>query len=254
MPVYESERHALLRSVGDSWVEGLLLDTADTLAINGGDLDVTLITPAGAPRVSDDVVLLARGGISAVADSSDGVVKVGTAGGGVEDTGLVHLEDELVGLNGDGSWLEGDGGLEGRDGVGLDVGVARDLDLLEGLVRGAGAGGAGARGVWVVRVQFIGVGLQVVEGRVLPTAIAAEGGLVAGDDLLLGEGDELTGLEEVSTLNGGDSREGPAGSASGLVLDGVDGTLGSPVDTVRSGLRKVLDSLIGKLLRVTLVA
>ena len=206
-------------SVGNGWVEGLLLDTADTSTVDGGDLDVTLITPGGAPRVSDDIVVLASLGISAITNGSDGVVEVGTALGGVEDTGLVHLEDELVGLNGDGSWLLGNGGLELVDGVGLDVGVARDLDLLEGLVGLAGAGGTGARGVWVVSHQFIGVGLQVVEGRVLPTTVAAERGLVARDNLLLGELDELAGLEEVSTLDGADSGEGPAGTASSLVLN-----------------------------------
>jgi len=231
-------------SVGNRWVEGLLLDTADTLAIDGGDLDVALVTPGGAPRVSDDVVVLAGGGISAIADGGDGVVEVGTAGGGVEDTRLVHLENELVSLDGDGGWGLGDGGLELLDGVGLDVGVARDLDLLEGLVGLAGAGGASARGVWVVRHQFIWVGLEVVEGRVLPATVATERGLVAGDNLLLGELDELAGLEEVSTLDGADGGEGPAGTASGLVLDWVDGTLGSPVNGVLVGWLE-LDSVVG---------
>lgn len=222
-------------SVGNGWVEGLLLDTADTSTVDGGDLDVTLITPGGAPRVSDDIVVLASLGISAITNGSDGVVEVGTALGGVEDTGLVHLEDELVGLNGDGSWLLGNGGLELVDGVGLDVGVARDLDLLEGLVGLAGAGGTSTRGVWVVSHQFIWVSLQVVEGRVLPTTVAAERGLVARDNLLLGELEELAGLEEVSTLDGADSGEGPAGTASSLVLNGVDGTLGSPVNLSLGG-------------------
>jgi len=66
----------------------------------------------------------------------------------------------------------------------------------------------------------------------LPATVATVGGLVARDNLLLGEGEELATLEEVSTLDSAGGGEGPAGTASGLVLDGVDGTLGSPVDGV----------------------
>ena len=231
-------------SVLGSGVEGLLLDTADTLAVNGGDLDVTLITPGGAPRVPDDVVVLAGGSVSAVADSGDGVVEVGTAGGGVHDAGLVHLEDELVGLNGDGSGGGGNGSLELGNGVGLNVGVRADEDLLLGGIGLAGAGDTGSRGVGVVTLELLGGLLEVLEGGVLPTTVATEGGLVAGDNLLLGEGEELAGLQEVSTLNGAGGRESPAGAASGLILDGVDGTLGSPVDLSLSGLGE-LDNVLG---------
>ena len=231
-------------SVLGNGVEGLLLDTADTLAIDGGDLDVTLITPAGAPRVTDDVVVLAGGGIGAIADSGDGVVEVGAAGGGVHDTGLVHLEDELVGLDGDGGGGSGNGGLELGNGVSLDVVVGRDEDLLLGGVGLAGAGDTGSRGVGVVSLELLGGLLEVLEGGVLPTTVATVGGLVAGDNLLLGEGKELAGLQEVSTLDGAGGRESPAGAASGLILDGVDGTLGSPVDLSLSGLGE-LDNVLG---------
>jgi len=36
-------------SVLGSWVEGLHLDTADTGTVDGGDLDVTGVTPGSTP-------------------------------------------------------------------------------------------------------------------------------------------------------------------------------------------------------------
>jgi len=217
-------------SVGSLGVEGVHLDTADTLAVDGGDLDVALLTPRGAPGVSDDVVLLAT--LGTVANSSDGVVKRGTAGGAVEDTTGVHLEDVLVGLDGDGDGGLVNGSLELGDGVSGNVGVAGNLDLLEGLVGLAGTSLAGAGGVGVVRLELLSVGLEVVEGVALPATVATVGGLVARDNLLLREGEEGASLEEVSTLDGAGGGESPAGTASSLVLDGVNGTLGSPVDGV----------------------
>ena len=38
------------------WVPGGHLDTADTFSVNGGDLDVSLVTPSSSPGVSDDPV------------------------------------------------------------------------------------------------------------------------------------------------------------------------------------------------------
>jgi len=91
----------------------------------------------------------------------------------------------------------------------------------------------GARDVGVVGLQVEGVLLQVVEGAVLHATIAAEVAVSeagAVDELLLGEFLERAGGEEVSTLFGEGGRESPAGTALSLVLDGVDGALGDPVD------------------------
>ena len=66
------------------------LDTADTGTVSGdGEPDVASLSPAGAPGVLDDPVLLAGLGVSAVADGEYGVVESGTALGIVINTGLV---------------------------------------------------------------------------------------------------------------------------------------------------------------------
>ena len=69
------------------------------------------------------------GSLSSVSDSGDGVVELGSAGGGVEDSTGVHLEDGGIGLNGDGGWSLGNGGLELWDGFGGNVGVGSNSDL-----------------------------------------------------------------------------------------------------------------------------
>merc|ERR1719453_1211371 len=64
--------------------------------------------------------------------------------------------------------------------------------------------------------------------------------------MLLREGVKLSGLDEVSTLNGTSGGESPEGSALSLVLDWGDGTLGSPVDGVGEvgGVEEDLGSLV----------
>jgi len=113
------------RSVGGG-SEGLHLDTADTLTIDGSDLDVTLVTPGGAPRVSDNVVVLTT--LGSVTNGSDGVVELGTASSGVENTRVVHLEDALVSLDGDGNNTSVDGSLELGNGVSWNPGSSSNLD------------------------------------------------------------------------------------------------------------------------------
>jgi len=54
------------------------LDTADTSSVDGSDSDVSLLTPASSPGVSDDVV--GGGAFNTITDGGDGVVKVGSAG------------------------------------------------------------------------------------------------------------------------------------------------------------------------------
>ena len=187
------------------WPERGLLDTADTDTVDGSDLDVSLISPRSTPGVSDEVVLLSV--LGSVSDSGDGVIEGGSAGGGVEDTTVVELEDGSVSLNGDGGWSLGNGSLELGDGSGLDVSVGLDLDLALG---GRVLAGSVSSGVWVVGLELLSVRLGVLEGVSLPSTGASIGGSVAVDELLLGEGEESSGLDEVVSLNGGGGREGPA--------------------------------------------
>ena len=206
---------------GGGGVDGDLLDTADTNAISEADSDIARLTPAGAPGVSDDVV------VSAVANSGDGVVKSGTAGGSSDDTTGVVAEDVGGSINGHRHGAGVDGGLEGGKALGGDLGVRGGGDLaiggvvLAGLVSG------------VVRVAALVlelVGGTVLEDVLLPATIAATAGRDAIDGLLLSEVEELARLDLVAALNGGGGGESPAGTARALVTDGTDGTLGSPVD------------------------
>ena len=79
------------------------------------DSDVTSVTPAGAPGVSDDPVVLAT--FVTVADHSDGVVNLGWAGSGVEDTASVHLELGVAGSEGNGDNTSVEGSLVLGDGA-----------------------------------------------------------------------------------------------------------------------------------------
>ena len=95
------------------------MDTADTGgSFNGGDHDVTLISPVWSPGVSDDVVRLSV--LVSISDSGDGVIELGSASGGVQDTTGVTLESHLVGFDGDGDWSLGDSSKELSSRVGLD--------------------------------------------------------------------------------------------------------------------------------------
>ena len=182
-----------------------MLDTADTLSVNGGDLDVALISPGGTPGVSNEVVLLA--GLGSVTNSGDGVVELGSAELGVHNTGLVLLEDRSVGLNGDGNWLLGNGGLELVNGSSWDGLVGLDINL-SGVL--GGLAGSGSSGVGVVALEVLGVLLGVDESVGLPSTVASVGLGVAVNELLLGEGEELAGGDEVGTLDGSGGGESPA--------------------------------------------
>ena len=191
-------------SVG-GWVERLHLDTADTGSLDGSDLDVSSLTPGSTPGVSDEVVVLAR--LGSVSNSGHGVIEVCSAGSGVENTGGISLEDEGIGLNGDGGWSGSDGSLKLGNGVGLNVLVGLNGNL-------SGEGGVLAcsihGGVGVVLLEVFGLLLSILEGGILPSSIASIGGGVAVNELLLREGEEVSGGDEVSSLDGSSGGESPA--------------------------------------------
>jgi hypothetical protein len=210
-------------SVG-GWPERLLLDTTDTGTFNGGDVDVSWQSPCGTPWVSDDVVVYSS--LGSVSDSGDGVIEGGSASGSVKDSTGVSLESRSVGLNGDGCWSLSNSSLQLGDRVGWDVLVGDDV-VGGGLLVSTGSVSGG---VSVLRLVLSIVGLEVGESVSLPSTIASVGGWVAVNNFLLSEALELAGGNEMMSLEGGDGGESPAWTALSLVLDGVDGSLGSPVD------------------------
>jgi hypothetical protein len=159
------------------------LDTADTKSLNSGDLDVTGLSPDGSPGVSNEVVLLAR--LDSVTNGGDGVVEGGSASLGVQDTGFVLLEDGSVGLNGDGDWSLGNGGLQLGNGSSWDGGIGLDINFTG--VLGSSAGLVSSL-VGVVVLEVLSLLLGVFEGVRLPSTVASIGGGVAINELLLGEG------------------------------------------------------------------
>lgn len=181
------------------------MDTADTKTIDGGDLDVSLVSPGSTPGVSNEVVLLSV--LGSVTNSGDGVVELGSAELGVHNTGLVLLEDGSVGLNGHGHWLLGNGGLELVNRLGWDGLVGLDINLsgvLGSLAR------SGSSGVGVVALEVLSVLFGVDESVGLPSTVASVGLGVAINELLLGEGEESSGGEEVGTFDGSGGGESPA--------------------------------------------
>mmetsp|Transcript_228 Transcript_228/g.341 ORF Transcript_228/g.341 Transcript_228/m.341 type:complete len:336 (+) Transcript_228:102-1109(+) len=214
-------------------VGGAHLDTADAVTFDDSELDVALVTPGGVPGVLDEPVVLAV--LGAVADGEDGVIELGAALGGVEDTGPVGLEDHLVGLDEDGKGLLGESGLHLGGVAGGNGTVRGDRDGGGGgsVVLASAASLGGAREVGVGGLELGLVGLEVAEGpeRVATVAALVEG-VGAVNELLLREGEELTGGLEVGTLERASGGERPAGAALALVLHGGDGTGIDPVDTV----------------------
>ena len=164
--------------------------------------------------------------LGSVSDSNDGVTSGGTALTGVDDSLSITVEWSLGGDR-DGSWSLSNGSLEGRDGVWLDSVGADRFDLTVGFAVFAGSS---LGGVLVVALVFLVVTVQVFETSMGGTTVTSVGLGVAINKLLLGEVQELSTLDFMTTFHRGSGRESPAGSAMTLVLYMVHGTLLSPVD------------------------
>ena len=178
------------RSLG--WVGWLHGDTA----LGWSDLDVSSISPGGTPGVLDEEVLLSA--LSSVSDGEDTVVESGAASAG-DDTGVVSLEDVLVGLDSDGNWSLGEGSLElSTRGVSGDILVG--LDLTNTLRLGVLAGSLSGM-VWVVSLEHEWVGLNVLESVVHKSTVASVVLLGAVNKLLLREGLECSSGKEHGSLD-----------------------------------------------------
>ena len=191
------------------WVEGLHLDTADTLSVDSSDLDVSIVSPSWSPGVSNDVVILSTFGT--VSNGSDGVVEASSASWSVEDTAVVKLEDGFVGFDGDGDNSLVKGGLKLRDTVGWNVGVSSDADVTLSSKSGVAVSSlSGSGSVWIFALKSLWVSLEVLEGLVLPSTLTSVAFSLARDELLLGEGEESSSLDLVGSLDGGGGTESPA--------------------------------------------
>ena len=111
------------------------------------------------------------------------MIEAGSAGGGVQDTTGISLEDRSIGLNGDGDDSLGNSSLELGNRVGWNAGVRSNVGSGLLLVRARSTSGS----VWVLSLSLDVVGLKIVEGMVLPSSLASVRSFVAVDNLLLGE-------------------------------------------------------------------
>lgn len=200
---------------------GLFL--ANSAGVSGLKGDISLLSPAGSPRVLDDPVLLVI-----ISSSKDGVVKVGLAVG--ENTGLV--ERPVGGINSDRGWLGVDVGdeLVASAGSVLSGGLVRSSLDFASLVDSL---------VWVGSLGSKTLLDDVSEGVDWVSSVASQ---VSVDDsgtvnqLLFGKVGESFVLKEPVSFNVSGGREGPARSALSLVLDWSDSSLGSPVEGLDVGL------------------
>ena len=195
------------RSIGlkSRWLN---LDTADARTVYDGDLDVAIVTPVFAPRVFDKPVLLAV--VVAPTDGEHGVVLVGSAIFVVHDTIRVVLEATLFGINSDSDRPPYEGGLQLVNAVLLDVIPLGDVDVSLMVV-------SFARVITTV-IRFVRV--VILSGGIgeLPEVIslfdtaspAAAACAVAGDLLLLGEGNEVPPHDPIPALECASSCERPA--------------------------------------------
>ena len=122
----------------------------------------------------------------------------------------VLLEDRLVGLDGNGDWGDVEGSLKLVWGAWSNILVALDGTGSLGSIIFAGSSSGG---VWVSGLGLNSVLLDVSEGVVHKTTIAAHVSVDASsavNELLLGVGVESTSGKELSTLDGTSGGESPA--------------------------------------------
>lgn len=126
------------------------------------------------------------------------MVEAGTTLGSVEDTSVVVHEVSVLSVDGNAGWASLDGSLELVDALWWNGVVRLDEDLSLG---GVVFARAGLRNVWVVRLKLLAVGLQIVEGVDLKTSIATRRFWITINKLGLGELQELSSSNEMSSLN-----------------------------------------------------
>jgi len=193
-----------------------------------GHPDVSANSPVSSPGVLDKPVI--RRGDSP-SNSQDTVVQLrGRAGRLVVDSAGVELEGGVAGINGDGGGALADGRLQAIFRTRLNIGEALFCGsrvggrvLASSVLSSVGVGGLSVNTT---------IGNDVSHGLSHQTTIATliSLGIRAVNQVLLRQGDQLVGSQEVAALNGASGGEGPAGTALALILDASDSTLVSPVE------------------------
>jgi len=167
------------------------------------EADVAVLTPCWSPRVPDNEVTFA------ISNGDDSVIELSSASGIVDDAALVELEWWLVGLNGNGDWVDSNGFFECLGVPLLDLNIVRDggsdlRSVVLAVIIGSGVG--------IVLLGFEAIVLDVFEALSHQASAAAVVAVVGGavNELLLGEGKELASGNGVAALNGGNGGESPA--------------------------------------------
>ena len=186
--------------------DGIFLDTADSLSGFNSDLDVSLISPGGTPRVLDEVVGSVV--LNSISDGEDTVIEVSSTSASTEDTSLVDLEGKFVSLDSNGGRSLGDGGLESIRVVSSDGVDFADLNGSLGL--GVIFASSVFTSVRVGRLELSKVRLVVLEGEGHGTTLASIASLGAVNELLLREAQEFLGGDLVGTFKSSSGGESPA--------------------------------------------
>ena len=129
------------------------------------------------------------------------MVNHGSTSGSSNDSRFVLLEDRLIGLDGNRDRSVVEGGLQGIWAVFWDVDVGGGTNDTLGLVVLA-IKQACFGSVWVggLGLEFVIFSVNESEVHVSTTASMVDPGAV--NEVLLGEGDEVTGLDEMGTFHG----------------------------------------------------
>ena len=187
-----------------------------------GHPDVPGKTPGGSPGVLDNPVVLAGGRVRSVPNHQHTVVQgVHVSGtlGRVVHTVAVQLEAEAACIDGNSDRALGGDCISHRSLIiGSDHLVARHggSHVAGGELAGSIATSVGVRSLSVDATRV----LDVLVGWGLEATVAARVSTVVGavHQVLLGQGNQVVGLQEVSSLDGAYSRECPARPALALVL------------------------------------
>lgn len=196
-------------------------------SFNCSNLDVSMISPWRSPWVSNNVVLLSRGWISSITNSSDSMVKLCSASGRVQDTWGILLKDSFISFNSDWDWLfcNCSHQLRSRFSWNSCVTLSFNLSTVFACLARLGLGS-----VNVIWFKILSVESSISEGTWLPSSVTSSTCCYAINKLLFGKRKECSGFNEVFSFNGSCGWKSPAWTTLTLVFNWVNSSLSSPVN------------------------